>query len=258
MALDKITLNKIKESFLEKAVDAVLLAIYFNLEAPGLIRNKRYLIEDRVSEDLGSFNYQTIKRAVVQLRQKGVIQYLKEKNTLPEITKNGEDRLNKLIPFYDEKRIWDGRIYLVSYDIPIDENNQRHYLREYLKTIGCGILQQSIWITPYNPTKLLKTFVTEHDLSEELILVSSIGKNGNVGNMSINELMEKVFCLNNLNRRYLEFITGIKEKKESKGTLVFWYLSILKDDPQIPFSLLPDDWLGDKAYQYFQTLNSRK
>ncbi|MBU1327173.1 hypothetical protein KKB64_04890 [Patescibacteria group bacterium] len=32
------------------------------------------------------------------------------------------------------------------------------------------------------------------------------------------------------------------------------YLSILRDDPQLPFQLLPDNWLGLKAYQLYRKI----
>lgn len=258
MDVDALDLKKMGEGVIERTVDMVLALIYFNLEAPALIRNKRYLIEGRVQEDLEKFNYQSLKRALQFLKRNGLVQTFKEADTLPKITQSGERKLKNILPFYDERRIWDGRIYLVTYDIPQEKNKIRDYLRVYLKKIGCGMLQQSIWLTPYNPTKLVEKFISEHNLSEELILVSSIGKNGTIGQMTLQELVEKVYKLSALNQRYLEFILELNNEKLSKAQKVFQFLTILKDDPQLPFALLPDNWAGDKAYRFFKELTNRK
>lgn len=257
MSLDKNAIKGVGELIVERAVDLVLVAIYFNLEAPFLIRTKnRYQISDKVCEDLGKFNYQSVKRAYLYLKRKGLVSVLEEAGNLPIITRIGEEKLKRAIPFYDKARVWDKRIYLVSYDIPVTKSKERNYLRRYLKKIGCGLLQQSIWVTPYNPSLLIKKFIEKQNLSSELILVSSIGEKETVGEMARNELMEKVYGLNKLNMRYLEFIDAVKKGGFTKSQLIFWFLSILKEDPQIPFPLLPSYWKGDTAYSLFIKLNN--
>lgn len=257
MGFDQSALKKVGESVVERAVDAVLVIVYFNLEVAPLLRSKRYKIEGKVTEDLEKFNYQTLKRAYKYLIQKGLIRSIKETKTLPAITKLGENRLKRILPFYDEKRVWDGKIYLVTYDIPETIRKKRDYLRNFLQKIGCGMLQQSVWLTPYNPVRLVDKFIKEHDLSEELILVSSIGKDGTVGQMTLSELMEKIYKLTALNQRYLEFMSDLKSGKTAKAQLIFHFLTILKDDPQLPFPLLPDGWVGDKAYRILKEILSK-
>lgn len=61
-----------------------------------------------------------------------------------------------------------------------------------------------------------------------------------------------------MNRRYGEFIklAGRNNNfaKEQKFLLKMQYLSILKDDPQLPKSLVLSNWQGDKAYQLYEKL----
>lgn len=255
MSFRKFSFNKFCEGIVERAVDMVLLTIYFNMEFPSNVRNKRGMIEEKVQEDLEEFNYQTFKRACNRLKQKGFIQLIKEADTLPKITEAGEKRVKRLIPFYDKKRIWDGRIYLVTYDLPVKKNKERDCLRIFLKRIGCGMLQQSIWVTPYNPTILLKEFIEEHDLLEELVLVSSVERNGAIGGMTFSELIEKVYDLSSINEKYKVFIKEAENNKETrKKSLIFQFLSILRVDPQLPFELLPGDWAGREAYRLFKGL----
>ncbi|PIV12601.1 MAG: hypothetical protein COS47_01730 [Candidatus Nealsonbacteria bacterium CG03_land_8_20_14_0_80_36_12] len=252
MGLNKNSIKNAGEIIVERVVDLVLVAIFFNLESPFLVRTKnRYQISDVVVEDLEKFNYQSIKRAFLYLKRKGLISVLNDADYLPKVSKLGEKKLRQIIPFYDDKRIWDKRIYLIFYDIPVSESRERNYLRSYLKKIGCGLLQKSVWITPYNPTLLIRSFVGKHGLSSESILVSSIGEKGTVGEMSLNYLLNKVYHLDSLNLKYQEFIEAVEKKSFSKSQLAFWFLSILKADPQIPFCLLPAYWKGKEAYNIF-------
>src|SRR3989337_1644773 len=102
------------------------------------------------------------------------------RHAIPEITKEGRKRLRRLIPRYDEKRVWDGRMHLVTYDIPERRYSDRQLLRMYLKKIGCGRLQDSVWITPYNPVDIIRAFVEKHDLAGTVI-VSDMGDGGAIG-----------------------------------------------------------------------------
>ncbi len=245
---------KLSEGLLSTAVDLTLVSIFYGLRFTSSGYADR--AEREAHEDLYDLNYQTLKRAVVHLKRKGLIQAIKGRVILPEITTEGKKRLNSLIPQYDEKRIWDGRIYLVTYDLPVKRNAERNLLREFLKKIGCGMLQQSVWLTPYNPTELIREFSEERDL-EDLILVSSLGKDGTIGEMELAELMEKVYHLEKLNYRYQELLIEAEDKRVDKERLVFLFLSILKDDPQLPFELLPEDWVGERAYRFFQKITQK-
>lgn len=243
-------IKKITDGVLSKAVDMVLVSIYFGLEFEP--KKGGWDPGRKLADDLEQLNYETIKHSFAYLRRKGLVQAVKEKLSLPKITAQGRERLNSVLPKYQEKRIWDGRIYLITYDLPVKKNIQRNMLRTFLKKIGAGMLQKSVWLTPYNPKKLLQEFIEENSLAEDLILVSSLGKDGTVGEIELSELMDKVYHLSEINLRYREFLFEIKNKRLDRSQLVFRYLSILKDDPQLPFELLPKDWVGEEAYFQFK------
>lgn len=247
-------ISKLVEGFLEKAVDIALVAVYFNLEFPTYARRNRGKISSEVVNDLEEVNYKTLKRAVVYLRKKGLIQILKEIDSLPKITEEGKKRLSLVLPRYDEERAWDGRVYLITYDLPVERNQERDYLRWFLKKIGCGMLQKSVWITPYNPTKVLEKLLVEKKLGD-LILVSSLGKDGAVGEMDLSELMEKVYHLEKINERYKELLENFGQNKLSRSQFIFGYLNILKEDSQLPFELLPEDWKGEEAYKIYKKIS---
>lgn len=243
---------EISEGMLTKVADLVLFSIYFGFEASISGYSGVKPAGEKAINDASEINYSSIKSSLRYLKRKGFLQSAKEEFLLPKITDEGKRRLKALIPQYDSERFWDGRIYLITYDIPREKNYQRNILRDYLKRIGCGILQYSVWVTPYNPKVLIKEFVKKYDLDVGWVVVSSLGRDGTIGGMDLKNLMDRVYGLEDINRRYKEFIAGVESGVFStKERVAFTFLSILKDDPQIPFELLPENWVGDKAYRVY-------
>ncbi|OGG21315.1 CRISPR-associated endonuclease Cas2 [Candidatus Gottesmanbacteria bacterium RIFCSPHIGHO2_02_FULL_40_13] len=203
---------------------------------------------------LETVNHRTLASVWHQLSRQQLITNKKRNNLYNlEITKLGRERLSNTLPSYEKKRFWDGKIYLVTYDIPEKFRKKRDKLRYFLKKIGAVLLQESIWLTPYNPRELINEFIQEQNISGTII-VSHIGPDGGIGETNIQDLLVRLFSLDKLNERYQNFIIDTK-KGIMDRSLIFHYLSILKDDPQLPFKLLPKGWLGDKAYLFYEKLN---
>lgn len=247
----------LSERILEKVVDIALVMVFFNMEAVTRKRRDWINLDFYVGEDLEEISYEKLKRALTHLRKKGFLQTIKERNVLPIITQEGKKRLLSTIPHYDTNRAWDKRVYLITYDLPLPKNKERNYLRIFLRKIGCGMLQKSVWVTPYNPTNLINEFIKKKGLND-LILVSSLGRDGTVGNFELTDLFIEIYHLRELNSEYLEFLSLGRERKLSNDQLIFRYLNILGKDPQLPFPLLPDWWKGDMAYKYFKFLSQNK
>lgn len=216
-------------------------------------------------EFLEKVNHQTLAATWYQLTRKRLITYKKRQNLYsPQITDFGKKRLEENFPQYRKNRPWDKRIYLVAYDIPENANLKRDKFRFFLKKIGARLLQESTFLTPYNPRQLINEFVRRYKIPG-IIIVSDVGTDGGVGETSIQDLLVRLYGLEKLNDRYKEFISkGKNDRREFiKNSqlrekpfqyLLFEYLSILKDDPQLPFALLPRGWLGDKAYILYERL----
>ncbi len=248
---------RISERVVATATDLTLLLVFLSIEMATKPPTPRGAWQGQRAayEDWEQLDYQTIKRALHRLKNKGLIQYTRETITHPQITKQGLKRLKSTIPFYDKKRTWDGKIYLVTYDIPEEQKKDREMLRYYLKKIGCGKLQNSVWVTPYNPRIVLENFVGQNDL-KGAVIISAVGDKENVGEETLAELVARVYDLDELHWQYLQFNKKYyrykKFEPKMKQQVVFDFLSILKDDPQLPFSLLPSDWAGKEAYQIFK------
>lgn len=211
---------------------------------------------ERAVEDLITLgiNKETVKRAIWKATHKKWIKRGGENQKFLSVTPAGIDKLKGLLPNYQEKRPWDSHLYLVTYDVPEEAKSQREILRECLKKLGCGLLQDSVWLTPYNPRAVLKRLISQYGLSG-LVIVSDVGKEGSVGDEDLDDLVARIFHLDKLNDRYEDFIQKLKEKKLTKFQASFEFMSILNDDPQLPFEILPYNWQGDKAYQYLKEYN---
>lgn len=246
---------KATEGLIATATDLTLALIFYQFEIGLGGARTLYGVQragERTMDVLVEVNYKSIKRALRELKRRGLVKSIKSSLMEPEITAAGIKRIKQLFPEYQKKRPWDGNIYLVTYDIPIERNRERNLLREFLKKSGCGLLQESIWVTPYNPTKIVRQFVDERNL-EGTVIVSVLGKDGSIGDMSLEELIENIYHLEELNERYRQFL-GEYQGRLLESELLFHYLSVLQDDPQLPFELLPDWWLGDEAYTLFTKL----
>jgi len=251
---DKV--KEVSEGIVARAVDLLLVSIFYGFEFGVGGYGEYARAGERTSDALSEFNYSTIKRSIRSLRTKGFIRTFRstsEYSKIPTITEEGKHKLKELVPQYRKKRTWDGRIYLVTYDLPRKLNRDRNRLRKHLKKIGCGMLQYSVWITPYSPIVLVREFVEIYGLGE-MILVSTLQKEGSVGSMDLSELIETVYKLDDLNGRYSEFILKYNGNKITKEHAIFAYLSILRDDPQLPFELLPLNWQGDNAYKLYSKM----
>lgn len=247
------------EGLLRGTTNAVLYWLFLLGASVGKSKTSygAYRMFQEAEEQLREVNYDTFKQALTQLRKKRLISQ-KRKRTTEDIavTAAGRKRLGELLPTYQKDRPWDGLLHLVSYDVAEVHHRQRDLLREYLRRIGCGFLQESLWLTPYNPRDLIDDFIDEYHIRGTL-LVSRLGHDGAIGDEDIPLLVERVYRLSDLNERYGKFLKETKQGRKTLFQLAVMYQSILADDPQLPFRLLPKDWQGDRAYHVYQSIVSK-
>lgn len=250
------------EGLVATATDLVLFLTILPFALPGAnthgaVSGRVEDVTNLISKDL---NYRTIKNTIKKLIEAGLIIKNSKRNALDiAITNLGRKRINAIIPTYQKDRPWDGHLYLVSYDIPAKPNHKRGMLREYLRRIGAVLLQESLWLTPYNPRGLVGDFAIEKEIGGS-ILVSKLGTDGAIGNETLLDLIARVYKLDAINEKYADFLDtyGNRQKTLSLFTMATSYLSILKDDPQLPFPLYPKDFLGEKAFHLYQTFTKTK
>ena len=248
--------SRVSDGVLKSFTNLILYNFFFIFCFPKGGKSSRAIWESlRIADkEIEKINYQTFKNVYHYLKRKGLVQVFKSQFLLPEITAAGKKRLVEILPVYDEKRTWDGRIYLISYDIAENRRNDRQLFRRYLSRLGCAMLQASLYLTPYNPRETLRKFIEKRDLSGS-ILISDLGKDGAIGRESLKELIFRIYNLGELNQRYQEFLNQFSHQERVRplrASLAF--LSILQKDPQLPFALLPKVWQGRVAYRLYKKI----
>lgn len=189
------------------------------------------------------------RRALGNSVGKGLIEKLEEGYKL---TPAGRKRLKELLPSYKKATTWDGRLWLVIYDIPEEKTRKRDTFREFLEEIGCRRVQESVWLSVKDPRRWVKARIDSLRLQGRVI-VSCLGKDGSLGEEDVTKMISRVFGLSQLNERYSKWL---KSADEVKGEGIFHqglkFLAILRDDPVLPPELLPADWTGEEAFNLFE------
>lgn len=254
----KSVLKDLTYGIFSSATDLLLWFVY--LTGASIGKSGSYGIYQAFREadkELEKFNHHSLAMIWHQLTKKRLITYQRRNNLYnPVITEFGKKKLNQLIPQYQEKRPWDGKIYLITYDIPEKAHTKRDKIRKLLHDLGCKKLQESVWLNPYNIRELLDKYVNSLKIPGTII-ISDIGKDGGIGNTSIQYLLIKLYELEKLNDRYAEFNKKVSDQTIPVKSLILNYFSILKDDPQLPFELLPGGFLSEKAFKIYQKLLSK-
>lgn len=166
-----------------------------------------------------------------------------------KVSSEGFKRLKQIMPHYIEDRIWDGWLYLVSYDIPENLKRSRENLRKQLQTIDCGMIQDSVWVSLDDPEPFIEDTIELNEL-EDFVLILKTKPTGRT-KKNLLPILAAAYDLKNLNLRYGGFLELVKENKKPTEELALRFLAILKDDPQLPFRLLPKNWQGDRAHQVY-------
>lgn len=181
------------------------------------------------------------------------------------LTSQGNKKIVRDFPFlaFQNKR-WDKKWRAVIFDIAEASKQTRERFRSKLKELGFGMLQESVFISPYDISKDFTEFIDAQDLNESayLLEVSSIA----VGD--VKALVNRVWHLDKINNFYRGIIEKMQDndlisnsdrlyklndRKESKedqdliSQIKKAYLEVILKDPFLPKELLPLDWKGEKA-----------
>lgn len=156
-------------------------------------------------------------------------------------------------------RRWDGRWRLVLFDIPTVQNSQRTSLRRYLRGNGFGCLQHSVWITPDSVEKE-RTILTGGKIEvKSLILLEARPCAGE----SDTEIVAGAWNFKSINGRYSRYLKILEEHPQgaprseaAARALLRWaaleheaWREAVSHDPLLPETVLPSDYLGQRAWR---------
>ncbi len=217
-------------------------------------------------EEMGK-TARAVQVALTRLEKKGQIKKVNQKEgVFFSLTDEGRAQIpDSPHRLKRKKRRWDGKWYLVSFDIPEKNRRMRNLFRRYLVSLGCGRMQKSLWISPYNLSRRIQSMINEMGLEKYVETFSA----QHLGASNSRTLASWIWRLEEFNRRYSEFIgrynpllSRLRREASAKGQEMGLLrlkrriekdlAQILRNDPQLPNDLLPSDWRGEKAYQLFE------
>jgi len=235
--------SKITKGLINQLADLALVGlVFFEEMAPyqgGSLIQKVSRMDRRMGDLLGRDRF---RGAFRNIQKKGWI------NENLDVTSKGQKRLKSILPQYFEEKKWDGKWYIVSYDVPENKRWLRKVLRNTLQELKFGPLHKSLWISPYNFLGDIEKIVHQYNLETYVLLAIS----DKLGREPSEALAERIWNLGETNNQYKEFIREVESRKLADSEIVFQYLSILHQDPQFPADLLPPDWQGQEAHRIYE------
>ena len=172
-----------------------------------------------------------------------------------QLTSKGEVVFKRRFPLFMQAKKWDGYFMVVSFDIPESYRAIRDSLRNKLSEIGFGMLQKSVWISPYHFEEDIREFLLAYHL-EEMVFVLSARK---VLAGDIKSLARRVWKLERINRGYKKAVRLLrkslrlkdKQRENFLQSAKVKFLDTLSKDPLLPKEFLSETWVGVKARKIF-------
>jgi len=151
-----------------------------SVAVPNLPRALRPFLDDSEEyEAYKRFNIPYLKQTLKRLEQQKLVEIDEEEGIkVVKITRAGRQKilrfaLNELA--IEKPKYWDGRWYLVSYDVPEDFKFKRMILAEYLRAWGFYPLHQSVFLHAY-PCEEQVEFLREYLGVGEYVRIFTVGK----------------------------------------------------------------------------------
>lgn len=217
-------------------------------------------------------NEQSVRAAVSRMSKQGWVQSERRGNkSFYSLTDQGIIRMEEASRriYKEPKQPWDGKWWILIYNIQEDKRHLRDKLREELVWSGFGQLSNSCWITPNNLEKEINLLIKKYGIEENVTFFHASYK----GMEDHTSLVKKCWDLEQVNQKYAEFIEQYSQKYiihknkinknemsdsscfVEKTLLVHEFRKFLFIDPSLPDELLPKKWLGDSAADLFKEYN---
>ncbi|KKQ36885.1 MAG: Transcriptional regulator, PaaX family [Candidatus Levybacteria bacterium GW2011_GWB1_37_8] len=199
------------------------------------------------------------------------------------ITSDGKKEIKRDFPMLSlQNKKWDKRWRIVMFDVAEANKQVRERLRDKLKELGFGMLQESVFISPHDLLRDFSEFAEGAGLKNYLYVLET--HKLIVGNDC--EFANKIWKLDELNDEYEDIVDEVKQgtskiensymtvnsgrgkKSDSKREKMHeqmrkvmvnirtkWLRTIVMD-PFLPKMFLPKPWYGDEAEKLVRGLKA--
>ncbi|PRX48210.1 PaaX family transcriptional regulator [Prauserella shujinwangii] len=150
---------------------------------------------------------------------------------------------------------WDGRWVILLVSVPEPKRELRHQLRTKLTWAGFGSPEPGVWISPHVSREAeALDILRKLELADATSFVGTYGAVGEEGDM-----VARAWDLSTLKTRYEDFVDEFAGLAPADGDAVLHAQTRLVHewrrfpflDPQLPPSLLPEQWSGARAAELF-------
>lgn len=182
-----------------------------------------------------------------------------DKENYYKLTNKGFDELSLNFSFFRYlKNSWDGKLRIISYEIPEKKREIRDRLRREMQGWGLGPWHRSFWLTPHPVLGTLKELVSQ---KEEEKYIQAFEADHSFGDRDI--LIEKVWEKSSLDRAYRELfkkwheiLSSGEDKIDKFKKVVSEYVTMLRRDPGLPKELIGESWIGFEGWSIFNEIKS--
>ena len=163
-----------------------------------------------------------------------------------------------------QKQPWDMVWHLTIFSFPNTKQNERDELTGFLQSLGYGILNKGVWISPYDYSKEIAQKVGSLQISEYIHLLSAqIEKE-----QKKSSIESSVWEISSLRQRYEALIVKIDAAQSIAGELTaaqtlpilhelgLEFMEVISEDPQLPLEIL-GNWPARDCVKKFMTLRER-
>ena len=183
---------------------------------------------------------------------------VKEKETYYQITAEGEAYVDQILSAVKNEK-WDNKWRLVMFEIPETQRSLRDKLRRRLETLGLGLLQASVWISPEDIKQEIEDINKEFKLGTKLKFFEVNATQG------LNEqIIEKSWDMPAVNHDLEVFVKeatwAMKAMGKGNGDrfnakkFIFEYAFILKKGPHMPLEFIEKNEIRQKAHETYLKL----
>lgn len=214
------------------------------------------------------FNEPAVRAAVTRLAAQDWLETRRVgKRSYCCLTRKGLRRVDEAVRriYRLQREPWDGSWCILTYTIPEEKREARDQLRNDLVWWGFGPLSTSTWLSPLKLSEPMTELVGRYNLRPyvDIFYAQYAGPETNLA------LATKGWNLDEISARYKDFIahfyplykadcTALARHELSdeaafvgRSRLVHEYRKFLFIDPALPEELLPSDWQGTHAFDFF-------
>lgn len=184
------------------------------------IRDPLHLVSDAYKATYGfvpkAYKRQNFTQVVSRsIKTRDIEKVIKDGKVYLRLTSRGTKNIHRDFPILSLSQNWNKKWVLVIFDIEESSRKIRNLLRAKLKSLGFGMLQQSVWITPLPIVKDMIEFIESKQLAKyAFVLEVSHVLLGNP-----RELARKVWHLDKLEMEWVEAKEAVNSIETVDGRL---------------------------------------